>query len=175
MDREQLEELIGAHQAEIYRYLRYLGADPGNAPDLVQDTFLAAFRSLDFPDLEDVPARTGWLRGIARNRFLMHCRRSRAGRVEVSGESLEQAESVWTSDFLRDSDGFDTLQALEACLETLPERERTLVTLRYREKKSRLELGRTLGMSEDGIKSFLRRVRDGLAACIEGKLGLRQG
>ena len=62
MRRGELETLIRAHQAELYRYLRYLGADPASAEDLVQDTFLATFQSE--ADLEaGVPAAAAWLRG----------------------------------------------------------------------------------------------------------------
>ena len=51
MDRDELESWILAHQAEIYRYVRYLGAENSAvAEDLVQDTFLTAFKSESAPD-----------------------------------------------------------------------------------------------------------------------------
>ena len=34
--------LIESHQAELWRYLRYLGCDAAEAEDLTQETFLAA-------------------------------------------------------------------------------------------------------------------------------------
>ena len=124
MTRDRLEELVRAHQAEIYRYVRYLGADPVSAADLVQDTFVAAFRSEDPPDLSDLRARTVWLREIVRLRFLMFCRRQRSSPVAVSNEWLEETEATWSSESLREGDGFDYLQALEKCVESLPARER---------------------------------------------------
>jgi len=170
--RETLEELVLAHQNEIYRYLRYLGADPPAAADLVQDAFLAAFQSAGAPDLADPRARAAWLREIARLRFLMYCRRRRSSPVAVSSEWLERAEATWSAEFLRDRDGFDYLEALQRCLEDLPGKERELVDLRYREGKSRAEMAERFQMSEDGMKSLLRRVRGALEACVRGKLGL---
>ena len=41
MDRDTLSVLVKTHQAEIYRYVRYLGADASPAADLGQETFLA--------------------------------------------------------------------------------------------------------------------------------------
>ena len=172
MDQERLEELVLAHQSEIYRYVRYLGADPATAADLVQDTFLAAFQSTNVPDFADLRARAAWLREIARLRFLMFCRRKRTSPVDVSSERLEQAEAVWSSEFVREQDGFDYLEALERCLDDLPRREREILDLRYRAGKSRSELAALLRMSEDGVKSLLRRIRSRLEACVRGKLGL---
>jgi RNA polymerase sigma-70 factor, ECF subfamily len=168
---DRLEELVLAHQNEIYRYVRYLGADPATAADLVQDAFLAAFQSADTPELSDVRARTAWLREIARLRFLMFCRRRRSSPVAVSSEWLEQAEATWSSDFLREGDGFDALEALEGCLGDLPRRDRELLDLRYREKKPRSEMADRHRMSEDGMKSLLRRIRSTLETCIRAKLG----
>lgn len=172
MTRETLEELVEAHQAEIYRYLRYLGADAATASDLAQDTFLSAFQGPEGGDLERVPGRCAWLRGIARHRFLMYCRRRRTSPVQVSIEDLEDAEAFWSTEFLRDGDGFEYLEALGTCVEDLTDREREAVALQYRERKSRSELARLLKLSEDGIKSMLRRIRASLASCVKGKLGL---
>lgn len=174
MNPNRLEELVLAHQSELYRYVRYLGADPATAADLVQDSYLAAFQSAATPDLSDARARAAWLREIARLRFLMFCRRRKASPVAVSSGQVEQAEAVWSGEFLRDGDGFDYLEALERCLEDLPRRERELLDLRYRDRKSRSELAALFRLSEDGMKSFLRRIRSTLEACVRGKLGLEE-
>jgi len=174
VNSEKLEELVLAHQNEVYRYVRYLGADAATAADLVQDTFLAAFQSATSPDLSDVRARVAWLREIARLRFLMFCRRRKSSPVAVSSESLEQAEAAWSTEFLRGQDGFDYVEALERCLETLPRREREVLDLRYRDKKSRSELAAFCKLSEDGVKTLLRRIRASLEACVRGKLGLEE-
>ena len=71
MSRDELEALVLAHQAELYRYVRYLGAgDPNAAEDLVQETFLAAFKSQNAPAASESARHAAWLRGIARNLFL---------------------------------------------------------------------------------------------------------
>ncbi len=60
MDREKLEAIVRAHQAEIYRYLRYLGADNASAEDLVQDTFLTALKK-GIPNADNIRTRSAWL------------------------------------------------------------------------------------------------------------------
>ena len=170
MNRAEFERLIRAHQAEVYRYLRYLGAARDAAEDLAQETFMAALRSGGGTDIEDERGRAAWLRGVARNVFLMECRRNRTGKVRFDSRLVEQAESVWSSEFLRAGDGFDYVEALRKCLETLSEGQRRALDARYAEGKSRAEMARLLEMTENGVKSLLRRIRIGLAECVERRL-----
>jgi RNA polymerase sigma-70 factor, ECF subfamily len=170
VDRLELTAIVRVNQAGIYRYLRYLGADRPTAEDLVQETFLAAFKSRTAE--QDLLSPSAWLRGIARNLFLQHCRRARRSPAVVGGEHLERAETTWRKVFLRDGDGFDYLEALRGCLQDLPPKQRGALDMRYRDKKSRGEMAQFLGISEDGIKSLLRRLRAALADCVEKRLAL---
>ena len=170
MDRDALAAIVRVNQAGIYRYLRYLGADRPTAEDLAQETFLAVHKTRTAE--EDISSQSAWLRGIARNLFLQHCRRSRRLPVVVGSEHLEQAENTWRQVFLREGDGFDYLEALRQCLHDLPAKQRDVLDMRYRDKKSRGEMAQFLGISEDGIKSALRRLRTALAKCVEKRLAL---
>jgi len=165
--REDFETLIRAHQAELYRYLRYLGADRTSAEDLVQDVFVAVLRARRVPEMDRAAA---WLRGIARNLFLQWCRRKRSGVVRADSETVEKAESTWRSVFLRSGDGFDYVEALRKCSKQLPEKHRRLLDQRYGRKMSRAEMARAASMSENGVKSLLRRIRAALAECIKRRL-----
>ena len=170
MDRQTLERLIKNHQADLYRYARFLGADAGTADDVVQDTFLAAAGSVDVPIRNNRPLYGPWLRGIARNVFLVRLRRNRASPITVDSHLVEQAQDVWQNSFMENNRWPAVLEALGKCLESLTEKQRALVDLRYARKKSRREMARQFEMTEDGIKSLLRRVRHALAVCIEKRL-----
>ncbi len=171
MRRDELTALIRTHQAELYRYLRYLGADRSSAEDLVQETFLAALQS--DVDLEPgASAAAAWLRGVARNLFLQWCRRNRTSPVRIDSETVERAEAAWHSVFLRGGDGFDYVEALRKCYEGLPDRQRRLLDQRYGKKMSRARMAEAASMTENGIKSLLRRVRAALADCIKRRLRL---
>ena len=172
MDRHELDVLIREHQSEIYRYLRYLGAGPAEAEDLVQDTFLSAYTQSRTPESEDGRLWAAWLRGIARNHLLMHFRRRRTARVLAGSETLKQSEEIWKDEFLREGDGFDYVEALRKCLEGISGRPREIVALFYKDNKSRAEIAKTVGLSEDGIKSMLRRIRDSLGACVKRRLAV---
>jgi RNA polymerase sigma factor (sigma-70 family) len=71
-DSMRLEELFSQHEQELGRFIAHLVHSRQLADDLVQETFLAAWRSR--ADLEHVRDARGWLYGIARNRVLMYLR-----------------------------------------------------------------------------------------------------
>ena len=169
MHSQELTTLVRAHQAELYRYMRYLGADDGVAQDLVQDTFLAVFQGSE-PSEPGDRAAAAWLRGIARNLFLRHCRETRTAKVRADSELLERAEATWRAAFLRDGDGFDYVEALRTCLDTLTKQQREVIDLRYSQRRSRVDMAAQCQMTENGVKSLLRRIRARLAECVERRL-----
>lgn len=173
VEAARLETLVRLHQAELYRYLRYLGAQPATAEDLVQETFLRALRR-PAPGEADPRATAAWLRAVARNAFYDHCRSRRRAPTALSAEQLEKAEKLWADEFLRQGDGFDYLEALRQCLETISDHHRRVLDLRYRRERSRAEMAGKLGMTEYGVKSLLRRIRAALADCVRRRLRLEE-
>ena len=159
-----LESLVRVHQADVWRYLRYLGASAADADDLTQETFLAVGRS-KFE--ERSPAQTaGYLRTVARNQLLMA--RRRQGR-EVSTVELEAAETVWAERVgPSGTDGY--LDALGDCAETLNGRAQQAIRLFYHERQGRAEIAASLEMKPDGVKTLLRRTREILRECIERRI-----
>jgi RNA polymerase sigma-70 factor (ECF subfamily) len=146
----------------LRRYLLVLGAPVDRLDDLVQEVFVLA---LQRPFEHRGDAAVGvLLRGIARN-LLLRVRRSAAARREV-----ELAHEVWCEDD-GERDGDERLDALRACVEQLPPRSRALLDACYREQRGRDELARAFAMRPDGIKTALRRLRDGLRACVERRRG----
>lgn len=170
MKREDLSEIITAHQTELFRYLKYLGANHALAEDLLQDVYLRAFRATSVPNLEDLTTRRAWLRQIARNLFYDSCRRTNRSPVSFDSEQADKAETFWTQEFLAQDEGFGCMEALESCLASLPQRQRSMVDLFYADRQSREEIALNFGVSADGVKVALRRIRQALGNCIQSKL-----
>lgn len=149
---------VERHRAALWRYLRVLGADGATADDLVQESFLVALERPDF-DASNPAATFAFLRTTARHRWLKS-RRSNATRREV-----EHADEVW--DQHCDGDGGDYVAALRMCVDAMSARSRELLEATYHDRLGRAETARTFGMTENGIKSALRRLRASLHECIE--------
>lgn len=175
MDREELASLTRTHQAGVYRYVRYLGADRAAAEDLLQETFLVAVRHWQREGLAEVREPAAWLRGVARNLFLARCRRQKANPVRISSDWVERAEEVWQTEFLRQGDGSDYIEALRGCLAILPAADRERLEMQYRRGLSRSQMALATGMTEDGVKGALRRIRARLADCVGRRLFLDPG
>ena len=158
-----LEALVRRHQLDLWRYLRTLGAPPAQAEDLLQDTFLVAFRKL--ADDRDAKAVAAFLRRTGKH-LLLRRRRDEGRRVELL---VELADRLWQRDC--GDDGGPWLDALRACLRELDGRPRQVVELFYRDGLDRGATAAAMGMKENGIKTLLQRVRALLRACVERRTG----
>jgi RNA polymerase sigma-70 factor (ECF subfamily) len=159
-DRAAAERLWAAHERTLRRYLRVLGAAGPDLDDLLQETFVVLLQR-EFEDRGPAAAAT-FLRTTARFLFLRR-HRDRLPQVEA-------ADAVWDRR-CGDDDGAGYLAALRACLERLPARSRRLVQLGYDDGLGRDAIARELGLTADGVKTALRRVREVLRQCIERRLG----
>jgi RNA polymerase sigma-70 factor, ECF subfamily len=74
-DDDAFETLVGQYQAPLFRYLRGFVGDAEHARDLVQETFLRAYKSLG--SLEDPSLLRSWLYRIAHNQACSALRRRR--------------------------------------------------------------------------------------------------
>lgn len=158
-----LAELVRSHQSGVWRYLRFLGADEALADDLTQETFVSIWKK---PFVDHSQAATGsYLRTVARNLFLMSLRRRKR---QPTIERIDAADEVWRR-YVGDGDADEWLDALRDCVENLNGRARQAIDLCYQDGLSRAEIGRELELSEDGVKSLLRRTRELLRRCVEQK------
>jgi RNA polymerase sigma-70 factor (ECF subfamily) len=146
----------------LWRYARTLGADASAADDLVQEAFIVTLRRADFTVREPGAVFT-FLRTTCKHLWL----RSRARRS--SEREVDEADRVWTQR-CGDGTGDDYVEALRACIATLPERSRELLAMTYGNEAGRSAAGAAFGLSRDGVKSALRRLRSFLHDCIGRRL-----
>jgi RNA polymerase sigma-70 factor, ECF subfamily len=167
-DTFNLAGLVHQHQATVWRYLRFLGAERDEADDLAQDTFLAVARA-EFCQRDDRQT-AGYLRTVARNQLLALRRKQRR---EIGTVELEAADGVWAA---ASADGglAGYLDALRECVEQLKDRARRVIELHYREGANREAIAAELGMKPAGVKTLLRRTRELLRECVERKLNSAQ-
>jgi RNA polymerase sigma-70 factor (ECF subfamily) len=157
--------VVHRHQAGVWRYVRFLGADRSEADDLTQETFLALARA-EFVE-RDERQTAGYLRVVARNQLLALRRKQNR---EVSTVELESADTVWAAAVANDGSLGGYLDALRECLELLEGRTRLAIDLHYRVEAGRDAIAAALDMKPDGVKTLLRRTRQLLRECVERKL-----
>jgi len=161
-----MASLVRAHQAGVWRYLRFLGCDSTEADDLTQETFLVVLRK-GF-EVRSTAETGAYLRTVARNRLLMD-RRKRRSQPEVV--DLEAAEAVW-AEVAGEDDMSGYLAALGECLKkAVSPRVRRALELQYRDKAGRAEIATELDLAVEGVKTLLRRARSALRECVQRRLG----
>jgi RNA polymerase sigma factor (sigma-70 family) len=168
-DREALAPLMERHHQRIYRIaLAYL-RNADDALDVVQETFVRAFRNASRwdPASEVVP----WLVRIAVNHSIDRYRRGR--RRLASEEPLVPGDHdarVTAGDPSpeRKVFGREVSEQVAAALRRLPERQRQVFVLRHYDEMSLGEIAQSLGMSLGTVKSSLHRAVHRLRVDLEG-------
>lgn len=159
-------ELVRRHEAAVRACLAVRLEQPHEAEDLAQEAFVTAFRKLQEFDTERPFGP--WIRSIAFNLLRNHWRKFRA--VGIGGDE-ELAALVEQRIAIRpaSSEGAE-LAALRDCLEQLDGPARALVDRRYADEASVREIAAEQGRKYSAVTMQLHRLREVLAACVQGKL-----
>src|SRR5829696_7383883 len=94
---EQFEALALDQLDTLYRVANRLTRSPERAGDLVQETYLRAFRSREGFDLQEHGMRP-WLLRILRNLHLSRAEREKRQPVAVDGEALDSLNAAGPTD-----------------------------------------------------------------------------
>jgi RNA polymerase sigma-70 factor (ECF subfamily) len=149
----RFEALVGALMPDLYRYARWLCHDPALAEDLVQETMLRAWRSLD--SLRDEHSAKSWLITILRRELARHLSRQRGEEVDV--DSLQLAAVGGTGD-AADTDRHDLRRAIA----TLEPDYREPLVLQVIMGFSVAEIAETMELTPGAVLTRLHRARNKL-------------
>lgn len=167
--------LVREQTPGLSAFVRACVGDPAAAEDLVQETFVAAWR--DFADYDRDRPFAAWLRGIAQHRVLAHRKDAAIARKHelVAPPETVAAIAAEFDRFSRPPRGEayrDCFAALRECLETLAGEDRDIVDRVYRGEQTCGGVASTLGRTVEWVKKRLQRARADLRDCILSKLGL---
>ncbi|MDK1286048.1 sigma-70 family RNA polymerase sigma factor [Pseudoalteromonas umbrosa] len=94
--QKRYESLVQVYHTELYRFAYWLCQDPTIAEDLVQETFLRAWRSLDA--LQDEKAAKSWLLTILRRENARRFERKQFDYADVENDTLVDTKSTSLDD-----------------------------------------------------------------------------
>lgn len=165
-DKSACAECINRHSAGVYRLALRMVNDPHEAEDIVQETFLNAFKAID--SFEGRAGLGTWLYRIAYNTALMRLRKKQPLYVSIDATSTGSEEEGLTTPLqlfdwccLPEED-FQTSEArseLERAIAELPETLRAVFVLRELEGLSTDETAQVLNVSVANVKVRLHRAR----------------
>jgi RNA polymerase sigma-70 factor (ECF subfamily) len=168
------EELVRTYTARLLAVARRILGNGEEAKDVVQETFLAAFQSLDRFRGESNLAT--WLSRIAVNQCLMKLR-SRRRKPEQSLEDLlptflpdghqVRESALWDVSIDSEVERKEVFQLVRQSIDRLPSSYRTVLLLRDIEELSTEEVAGMLGVTSNTIKVRLHRARQALRTLLE--------
>jgi RNA polymerase sigma-70 factor (ECF subfamily) len=173
-DDVAFEELVEHHAAPLLAVTRRILRDEEEARDAVQETFVAAFRSIG--EFQSESRVSTWLHRIAVNCALMKLRiRERRRERDVDAllppfeaDGHQQHPSVGWSETAEDILQREQSVALvRQCIDQLPESYRIVVVLRDIEQLPADVVAEKLQITRDNLKVKLHRARQALRTLLD--------
>ncbi len=172
---EDFNALVDRYAASVYRIARGITGGAEDAEDVVQETFLRAFKHLGSWS----PARAAfktWLFAIARNQSIniFGSVKRRALRFLNEADIDERRPELSVNPFpgqFRDSESLLAMKQeysrVEQALKKLPERQRTAVLLKAQEDMSYDQIAQVMNTSVSSVESLIFRGRRRLLEMLE--------
>jgi RNA polymerase sigma-70 factor (ECF subfamily) len=156
-DTDAYGELIQRYQGAVYATAFYYVGRHGAAEDIAQDAFLAAYRSM--PRLRDAAKFGPWMKQVA-CRTAANWLRKNSDRLSTE-TPLPHKRTVAIEDVREGPRGRverrERLEQVQRAIDTLPERYRLPVVLRYLQELSYQEISDYTGETKDEIRGVLQR------------------
>ena len=164
-DREAFARLVDETSAHIYRVAVQILGDDQDAEDVLQETYIKAFRAL--PEFEGRSSLTTWLYRIAVNEALMLVRKRKPQAISVEEnppfDAEGESEGMEIVDFCCLPEGellsSESRRFLDQAVRNLPQNLRVVFVMRDLEGLSIIETAETLNLSENNVKTRLLRAR----------------
>ncbi len=156
LDTSAFEALVHDQTAPLFRFAMALTRRPDAAEDLVQETFLRAWRQRGTFRGDGHPA--GWLRRILHNAAIDRARKERHELLVAEVEEAWQ-QDAYTVDSAAVLQQSEDRNALEDALVRLPFIYRAAVLLHDVEEMTTREIADALHIGEPAVKQRLRRGR----------------
>jgi RNA polymerase sigma-70 factor, ECF subfamily len=176
-NQQAFRVLVERHSHALFRLAYRMTGNEQDAEDLVQDTFLRAFKQLK--SFDGRAAFGTWLHRICVNRSLDSIR-ARKSRREVSAAQSQESEGIgWLERVAAPQPSPERLtqsgqisDLLGPALQQLSDSERTAFVLRHYEGKPIEEIARTLGVQTNAAKHSVFRAVQKIRRALEPAWGV---
>jgi RNA polymerase sigma-70 factor (TIGR02943 family) len=182
MDKEAVfRQWVTEYSDALYHYaMQRLQEDELYAKDLLQETFLAAWRNLD--GYKGQASVKNWLFVILKSKLTDHYRRSYTRMVveTIRQEHNDQAffdeedhwrkgmyPKAWSVDFNNRVEAQEFQQVFRSCGKKLKEIQNTVFVMKYVDGIDSEEICKQLGLSSANYWVLLHRAKVQLRACLE--------
>jgi RNA polymerase sigma-70 factor (ECF subfamily) len=159
-DERAFGELIERYETKVYSLALKMLRNPEDAEDVLQDTFLRAYRGLK--SFKGHSTFSTWIYRITANSALMKLRKKQLPTVSI--EDADERETPiniadWAPGPVEQLLNQETQEAMADAIEALPAEFRQVFVLRDVEGLSNADVAEILDLSVAAVKSRLHRAR----------------
>ncbi len=154
---QQFDDLVAVHMDDLYRFAYWLSGNRSVAEDLVQDTLIRAWKSIN--RLKNTKAAKDWLLTILRRENARRFERRRLQETELPTEGLVAERT----DYDTSTEAF----VLRRALDQLPPEYREPLLMQVVYGYSQKEIADHLGISSAGAGTRLFRAREKMRALLQ--------
>jgi RNA polymerase sigma-70 factor (ECF subfamily) len=171
---DDIDELVRVHRARILRLATYSTGDPDMAETIAQETLLRAYNGRD-RFRGECSIRT-WLTSIAIKVTRDHQRSKRFRfwrQVRNTAVDVHEVASFLPGDSIspeRQMLAREKVEQLSAVLEMLSFNQRTVFLMKFSEEMAVDEIGETLGMSVNTVRTHLHRALQ----AVRSRMGVKK-
>ena len=140
--------IVDQYSQSLYWKIRSIVLTHEDADDVLQNTFLKAWKSI--PTFQGKAKLSTWLYRIAINESLDFLRHQKTAAHSSADADLSVANRLLADDYF---DGDKSQAVLQEAIATLPDVQRTVFTLRYYDEMKYSEMSEILGTSEGSLKA----------------------
>jgi RNA polymerase sigma-70 factor (ECF subfamily) len=158
-DVESFRQLFETHKQRIFAIAFRYAKNKQDAEDILQDTFIKAFQSLDKFHLEESSSFTSWLYRIGINSSIDHLRKNNKMRDKFfDSDHIDRISSHNDAHNPEHTIRLqDVREKLGAVLSTLTARQRMIFILRHYQQLTTEEIAEYMNCSQGSVKKQLFR------------------
>ena len=173
---QSAETLYRKYSRALYAFIRMRITNDEAAEELVNDTFMIAFRK--HKQFDGSASFKTWLFGIAKNLCgtWLRKQKSRQAHGSVPVDDIADTLSACVGDNYRDAQTlleqaeFD--EALRLCIDKLPGRQREALHWAWHEELNVRQIAYRMTCAPGTVKAQLHHARNKLVSCLRGAFGL---
>ena len=146
---QAFRELMAQYKERLYWHIRKIVYSHDDADDVLQNTFIKIFRSID--GFKGESKLYSWMYRIATNEAITHLNRN-AKRMQMTSEEFQtHAVNSLTSDSYFDGD--EVQLKLQKAIATLPQKQQLVFNMKYFDDMKYKDMSQVLETSEGALKA----------------------
>lgn len=174
----QATHWVNNYSDALYKYTVVRVSDTGIAEDIVQETFLSAWRNKD--NFKGEASEKNWLYTICKNKIIDYYRKKGSSIISYANEDasdnfFDDAEhwtkndspKDWGINYQQQVEKKEFYTILEKCKGKLQQMQQSVFVMKYLEDLETEEICKVLGITSSNYWVLIHRAKLGLRTCLE--------